>query len=119
MLPFGTNLRGGGLTCRNRYLLIDFHIAELRQRLSHPDRKLVLKEAREAYERFLNLLDSYRILSPSNQRLYNTYTESPTTFSTIQTSDPGARRDAKIANFKQEKELKNKLQVGSVVPYIC
>jgi immunoglobulin-binding protein 1 len=47
----------------------------------------------------------------ADQKLYNAYTESSTTFSTISTTDPTTRRDAKIANFKQEKELKNKLEV--------
>jgi hypothetical protein len=49
----------------------------------------------------------------SDKKLYNTYTESPTTFSTISTTDPSARRGAKIANFKAEKELKKKLEVQS------
>jgi immunoglobulin-binding protein 1 len=39
------------------------------------------------------------------------YTESPTTFSTISTTDPNARRGAKIENFKLEKDLKKKLEV--------
>lgn len=78
----------------------------------------MLQRTREAYERFLGLLDSYRMLSPADQKLYNAYTDAPTTFSAISTSDLAKRRDAKIANFKQEKELKNKLQVGSAVSKI-
>lgn len=59
----------------------------------------------------MSLLDHYEILSTADKKLYKTYIESPTTFSTISITDPNARRGAKIANFKLEKELKNKLDV--------
>lgn len=95
----------------DRYLLINYRLADLIQRISSPDRKQILQRARDAYERYLNLLDHYEILSPADKKLYNTYTESPTTFSTVSSSDPSVRRGAKIANFKLEKELKRKLEV--------
>jgi thiamine kinase-like enzyme len=100
------------LTWEVRYLLINYHLAELIQRISSPDRKQVIQRARDAYERYLSLLDHYQVLSSPDQKLYNTYTESPTTFSTVSTTDPDKRRDAKIANFKLEKELKKKMEVG-------
>jgi immunoglobulin-binding protein 1 len=53
------------------------------------------------------------MLSASDKKLCEAYMEAPTTFSTISTTDPNARRGAKIANFKQEKELKKKLEVHS------
>lgn len=93
-----------------RYLLINYRLAELILRVSSKDRKATLEKAREAYERYLSLLDHYEILSAADKKLYHTYTEAPTTFSTISTTDPNARRAAKIANFKQEKELKKKLE---------
>ncbi|RFU23816.1 hypothetical protein B7463_g12522, partial [Scytalidium lignicola] len=88
----------------------DLQLAELLLRQNGKDRKRVLQQAREAYERYLILLDQYDILSSADKKLYNTYNEDPTRFSTISTSDPNARRAAKISNFKQEKELKNKLE---------
>ena len=94
-----------------RYLLINYRLAELIQRVSSKDRKGVLARARDAYERYLSLLDHYEILSSADKKLYQDYTESPTTFSTISSTDPNVRRGAKIANFKQEKELKKKLEV--------
>jgi hypothetical protein len=99
--------------CANlgRYLLINYRLADLIIRLSSKDRKTTLQKAREAYKRYLTLLDHYEILSTPDKKLYNNYTEAPTTFSTISTKDPNARRDAKIANFKHEKELKKKLEV--------
>ncbi|KAI0541574.1 TAP42-like family protein [Xylaria digitata] len=95
------------------YLLVLYHIAELLQKVSTSsplDRKSILSSAREAYERFLYLLDSYSILSIQDSKLFEEYTEHPASFSTISTKDPNARRNAKIANFKAEKELKRKLE---------
>lgn len=93
-----------------QYLLINYHLAELILRVSNSDRKGVLQSAREAFERYLSLLDHYEILSTADKKLYQTYIESPATFSTISTIDPNARRGAKIANFKLEKDLKKKLE---------
>ncbi|KAH8808721.1 TAP42-like protein [Xylogone sp. PMI_703] len=93
-----------------QYLQIDYRLADLLLRQNDKDRKRVLQQAREAYERYLNLLDQYDILSTADKKSYSTYNEDPTHFSTISTSDPNARRAAKISNFKQEKELKNKLK---------
>jgi immunoglobulin-binding protein 1 len=58
-------------------------------------------------------LDHYEILSATDKKFYEAYTEDPLGFSTISTTDPNARRGAKIANFKLEKELKKKLEVVS------
>ncbi|KAI1108950.1 TAP42-like family protein [Nemania sp. NC0429] len=95
------------------YLLIHYHIARLLQKLSAGspwERKKMLDSSREAYERFLHLLDSYSILSPEDSKLFLEYNEDPKGFSTISTKDPNARRNAKIANFKAEKQLKQKLE---------
>ncbi|KAI1168417.1 TAP42-like family protein [Nemania serpens] len=95
------------------YLLLYYHIAELLQRVSTGsplERKRILASTRESYERFLHLLDSYSILPPQDSKLFIEYTEDPTGFSTISTKDPNARRNAKIANFKAEKQLKQKLE---------
>ncbi|KAI1817968.1 TAP42-like family protein [Poronia punctata] len=94
------------------YLLVLYHMAELLQKVSTSsplERKRILNSTREAYEKFLHLLDSYSILSPQDRKLFEDYNEDPTSFSTISTKDPNARRNAKIANFKAEKELKQKL----------
>jgi hypothetical protein len=96
------------------FLLTNFHLAEIAQRLpssSPQERKRILSAARDAYERYLHLLDSYDLLPPSYKKLFEQYTDSPTTFSTVSTSDPSARRDAKIANFKAEKQLRSNLEL--------
>jgi immunoglobulin-binding protein 1 len=95
------------------YLLINYRIAELLQKISFTSplgRTAILKNTREAYERFLHLIDSYSLLSQGDAKLFEAYNEDPESFSTLSTSDPAARRNAKIANFKQEKELKQKLE---------
>jgi len=95
------------------FLLTNFHLAELTQRLpssSPQERKRILSASRDAYERYLHLLDSYDLLPPTYKKLLEQYTDAPTTFSTVSTSDPAARRDAKINNFKTEKELRSKLE---------
>lgn len=96
-----------------QYLTLNFRIAELLLRTSGTDRKAILQKARDAFERYLSLLDHYDILSTQDKKLYEQYNEYPTTFSTISTTNSEARRATKIANFKLEKELKKKLEVSS------
>ena len=71
----------------------------------------MLRRAQEVYERFLSLLDTYLILSASDLKLYERYKVNRDDFSLISSGDPGARRDTKIARFKQDNELKLKLEV--------
>ena len=75
---------------------------------------MVLRQAQEAYERYLSLLDTYVVLSTSDRKLYERYVENRDEFSLIPSNDPAARRDTKISRFKQEKELKLKLEVRSI-----
>ena len=94
------------------YLLVHYRIAELLQKVSTPsplERKVTLNHTRGAYERFLQLLDNYAILSAPESKLLSQYNDDPSAFSTVPTKDPNARRNGKIANFRAEKELKQKL----------
>ena len=94
-------------------MTISYQLAELVQRITGDvsARKSNLLKSRDYYERFLKMLDSYDILSKSDARLFEQYTEDRNNFSTASTKDAAARRDAKIARFKEEKELKRKLEV--------
>jgi immunoglobulin-binding protein 1 len=95
------------------YLLVNYHLAELVQKISSTsphDRQASLETAREAYERFLGQLDSYGAVQPPYDKLYSRYTDEPLAFSTIAGADANARRNTKIANFKAEKELKGRLE---------
>ncbi|CAD0088539.1 unnamed protein product [Aureobasidium mustum] len=92
------------------HLLAQYRLADLVQRLSSQDRKALLRRAQDSYDKFLRQLDLYDILSSSDLKLLEEYRENPSTFSTASTSDPAARRERKILRFKQEKDLKQKLQ---------
>lgn len=101
-----------------RYLAINYHLAELVQKISNTDvslRKSNLLRARGYYERFLKLLDSYDMLGKADTKLLEAYNEDKNNFSTANTRDAAARRDVKIARFKEEKELKRKLEVKSTL----
>ncbi|KAL9089749.1 MAG: hypothetical protein Q9159_002396 [Coniocarpon cinnabarinum] len=93
-----------------QYLLIDYQLGQLTFRLSSADRKITLQHARSCYERFLTRLDAYRILDKQSSDTFERYQEDPARFSVVLTSDASRRRDVKIANFKAEKALKEKLQ---------
>lgn len=92
-------------------MLIDYYLAELVQKIIGADRKSNLFRARQSYEKFLKLLDSYDVLSKSDAKLYEKYQDAPNSFSTASTTDPTARRETKIARFRAEKDLKAKLEV--------
>ncbi|KAF2873407.1 type 2A phosphatase-associated protein 42 [Massariosphaeria phaeospora] len=94
-----------------QYMASSYHLAELVQKITSDvaARKLNLLTARGHYERFLKLLDSYDVLEKPDATLFEAYIEDRNAFSTASTRDAAARRDAKIARFRQEKELKKKL----------
>lgn len=98
------------------YLLINFHLGELYTHVSTGSRPASLQKSRDAYERFLSTLHDYEMLSEADAKLYKTYNDSPNTFSTISTTDFTLRRAAKIANFKLEKELKQKIDFLTTNP---
>lgn len=94
------------------YLLVQYHLAELLQKIptaAPRERRQILDKVRHCYERFLFALDSYGLLAPPYSKMLEAYTEDPSAFSTIPSSDPAVRRNNKIANFKAEQLLKQKL----------
>lgn len=107
-------LRARSLTEKQRYLLINYYLAELLLRDNQSQRKTVLERAQETYEKYLSLLDTYEILSASDKKLYERYLNDRKAFSTASTTDIAARRDTKIRRFRQEKELKEKLDVRNL-----
>ncbi|KAF1821462.1 phosphatase 2A-associated protein [Dissoconium aciculare CBS 342.82] len=95
-----------------QYLLLHYRLAELIGRIAGgiAERKNHLEKAQKSYEQYLKQLDDYELLSKSDSALLESYQESPTTFSTAATSDAAQRRDIKIRRFREEKELKQKLE---------
>ena len=55
------------------------------------------------------------MLSRNDRKLYERYIDGRDDFSLMTSDDPSARRDAKIARYKQENELKLKLEVGETL----
>ncbi len=96
---------------KSRYFLIHAHLAELLLRISGTDRKAVLLRSRIESERHLKLLDSYDLLSREDSKTYEQYLDNPNSFSTASTTDAAARRQTKIARFKEEKALKYRIEV--------
>ena len=101
-------------------MAIHYHLAELVQKIKADitARKTNLLSARNFYERFLKLLDSYDMLSKPDARLLETYLEDKAGFSTASTRDAAARREAKVRRFREERELKKKLEVRSTSPWM-
>ncbi|KAI9794455.1 MAG: hypothetical protein M1816_005525 [Peltula sp. TS41687] len=93
-----------------RYLLIHFYLGELISKINDLDRREVLKHAQLKYQAYLDLLDSYDILSPDDRKLHERYLDNSDLFTTASTSDPATRRAAKIARYRHEKELKQKVE---------
>ncbi|KAH0545532.1 hypothetical protein FGG08_000363 [Glutinoglossum americanum] len=93
-----------------QYMPIDYYLAELIIRDNVSDRKSVLQQAQRAYERYLQLLETYDILSNSDRILFERFLENRESFSTASTTDAAARRETKIARFREEKAMKRKLQ---------
>ena len=96
------------------YLLINFHLAELVQKtpsFSPSERAETIQKTRNFHEAFLGLLDRYELLKGEYAKLFERYSDDPSHFTTVAGADAAAKRNAKIANFKAEKALKDKLAV--------
>ena len=90
-------------------------LADLLQRSYTSDRETIIRRAFDQYERFLARLDEYNLLSDSDKKLYERYTASPSTFSLTPTNDAATRREVKINRLKEEKQLKQKLEVRLII----
>ncbi|KAF2152571.1 type 2A phosphatase-associated protein 42 [Myriangium duriaei CBS 260.36] len=93
-----------------QYFLISFYLAALYTRRSGGDRKEDLRQAQSWYMSFLKQLDSYDLLGKDNFTLLERFQEAPDKFSIVSSSDPAARRETKIRRFKEEKDLKQRLE---------
>ncbi|KAK2067768.1 hypothetical protein P8C59_001478 [Phyllachora maydis] len=99
------------------YMLAEYYLAELTQKITSPspqDRKKILRRARTAYEGYLHLVDRYEGLlerQPAHKRLLERYEDDPVSFSIVAAGgNPNAMRNSKIANFRVEKDLKARLE---------
>ena len=98
----------------SRYLTLEYHLAELMQRAATSDREAALKRALEQYEKYLMRLDEYLLLSGGDKKLFEQYMANPTSFTLAPANDAAARREIKVTRFREEKELKQKLEVCGI-----
>lgn len=90
---------------------LEYHLAELMQRAATSDREAVLRRALEHYEKYLMRLDEYMLLPAGDKKLLEQYMANPTSFTLAPSNDAAARREIKVNRFREEKELKSKLEV--------
>lgn len=90
---------------------MDYFLADLLQRSYSSDRESILRRAFEHYERYLARLDDYDLLSDNDKKLYERYEANPSTFSLTPLNDAATRREVKVNRLKEEKELKQRLEV--------
>ncbi|KAJ6184541.1 hypothetical protein N7519_005842 [Penicillium mononematosum] len=93
-----------------QYMTLEYHLAELMQRVATSDREAALKRALEQYEKYLMRLDEYLLLSGGDKKLFEQYMANPTSFTLAPANDAAARREIKVTRFREEKELKQKLE---------
>lgn len=75
----------------------------------------MLKRARHTFNQFLKTCDDYDLLDPKTKGLYDKIVEGSSV--AIFPSDPTTRREVKIARFKEEKQLKAKIEVLAEVTW--
>ncbi|OOQ89331.1 putative TOR signaling pathway regulator (TapA) [Penicillium brasilianum] len=93
-----------------QYMTLEYHLAELTQRGLTADREATLRRALEQYETFITRLDEYELLSAGDKKLFEQYMANSSTFTLAPLNDAAARRDIKVRRFREEKELKQKLE---------
>jgi hypothetical protein len=99
-----------------RFLLVGARLGELCERRAAADgvqsRAAVLRESREAWEGFLRRARAYELLDAAEERMWERIVKDGDAFEAAEVGmDPARRREAKIAAFRAEKEIKAKLEV--------
>jgi immunoglobulin-binding protein 1 len=95
----------------DRYLGVDYLLAELLVRTYGSNRQKLLQQASWLFENFLSRLDSYELLSKQNKQLLDQYQDDRKKFQLASATDAAERRRVKVARFQEEKALKTKLEV--------
>jgi immunoglobulin-binding protein 1 len=96
-----------------QYLLVDYFLADAlfrQQSQGGPARKETVLEARSIWERFLRRLDEYELLNKQESRLWELYLEDRDAFEVGGGLDATGRRQMKITRFREEKNMKAKLE---------
>jgi immunoglobulin-binding protein 1 len=99
------------LNVDDRYLGVDYLLAELLVRTYGSNRQKLLQQASWLFESYLTRLDSYELLSKHNKKLLDQYQDDRKAFQLASATDAAERRRVKVARFQEEKALKSKLEV--------
>ncbi|KAH8117003.1 TAP42-like protein [Phellopilus nigrolimitatus] len=86
------------------YMTVPFILAELEssaRATQRDDRLARLRKAQVHFKLFISLLDDYHVLPEEEKKIYGQKSSG--------IADPAKRREVKIAQFKKEKEIKNKI----------
>jgi immunoglobulin-binding protein 1 len=101
-----------------RFLLVDARHAELvektrrGERAEAEEREGVLRESREGWVAFLERARAYGLLDKEQEGMWERVGRDGDGFEVVQAGmEAGRRREARIAGFRAEKELKAKLEV--------
>ncbi|KAF7158436.1 hypothetical protein CNMCM5623_003439 [Aspergillus felis] len=93
-----------------QYLTVDYLLADILQRTYTSDREATIRRALELYEKYLSRLDDYGLLNDNEKKLHERYISDPSSFSLTPTNDAATRREVKLSRFREEKELKQRLE---------
>ncbi|KAF4229818.1 hypothetical protein CNMCM6805_001138 [Aspergillus fumigatiaffinis] len=93
-----------------QYLTVDYLLADILQRTYTSDRESTIRRALELYEKYLSRLDDYGLLNDNEKKLHERYISNPSSFSLTPTNDAATRREVKLSRFREEKELKQRLE---------
>ncbi|KAH1764805.1 hypothetical protein KXX41_004269 [Aspergillus fumigatus] len=96
-----------------QYLTVDYLLADILQRTYTSDRESTIRRALELYEKYLSRLDDYGLLNDNEKKLHERYISNPSSFSLTPTNDAATRREVKLSRFREEKELKQRLEYFS------
>ncbi|KAF4587451.1 hypothetical protein GQ602_004144 [Ophiocordyceps camponoti-floridani] len=102
-----------------RLLLLDFRVAGVMMRRpfsrdAHGIERRIscLKKARDSYLSFLDLADAYALISAPHRPLVESLRHDPARFSVGAGLSAEKARDAKIAAFRAERELRREVEEG-------
>ncbi|KAL9625203.1 MAG: hypothetical protein Q9160_000605 [Pyrenula sp. 1 TL-2023] len=93
-----------------QYLASEYYLAQLLTRSSATNRRQVLLRVCELYDRFLERLRDYSLISSPDRKLFERFKRDPASFSFAEPGDAAGRRSIKIARLQEERTIKAKLQ---------
>ena len=92
-------------------MAVECLLAQLLLKTHGLDRRATLRRALSLYDKFLTRLRDYDLLSPSDVKLQERFSEDPEDFTLGSLGNPAQRRERKVASYKEEQALKAQVKV--------